>query len=90
MSQKSLRETAPGKLVNLLSNDVNRFDTVAGMHQLWTAPLATIVGGYILWAEIRWAGMIGIVVVFLFAVFQSMISDAYHSSSILDIIYNFS
>lgn len=70
--------------MNLLSNDVNRFDTVAGMHQLWTAPLATIVGGYILWMEIRWAGIIGIAVVFVFASLQSIIFDDYNLRSILD------
>lgn len=72
LSQKSLSETAPAKLVNLLSNDVNRFDIFSVvMHPLWTSPLMTIIAAYILWNEIRWAGMIGIAIIFLIVPIQS-------------------
>lgn len=68
--RKTLRlsATALGKaaVVNLLSNDVNRFDLTSFLiHSMWSAPLMTIIIGYMLWLEARWAGMIGIAVVFL-------------------------
>lgn len=72
LSQRALSETAPGKLANLLSNDVNRFEIVSlVIHPLWTSPLMTIVATYILWQETRWAGMIGLLIVFLIVPIQS-------------------
>lgn len=68
LSQMALRETA---VVNLLSNDVNRFDSISILvHHMWSAPLMTIIIGYFLWLEARWAGMIGIAVVFLIVSIQ--------------------
>lgn len=73
LSQRALSDTAPGKLVNLLSNDVNRFDIVSVvMHPLWTSPIMTIIAGFILWNEIRFAGMIGMAIVFLIVPIQSI------------------
>lgn len=72
LSHKALNETAPGKIVNLLSNDVNRFDAILNvLHPLWASPLMTIVASYILWVETRWAGMIGLFVVLLIVPIQS-------------------
>lgn len=66
LSQTALGDTAPGKVVNLLSNDVNRFDIVSMfIHAMWTAPLMTLIIGYLLWGEIGWAGMVGIAIVFV-------------------------
>lgn len=72
LSQTALGDTAPGKVVNLLSNDVNRFDIVSMfLHAMWTAPLMALIVGYLLWVEVRWAGMIGIVIVFIVVPIQS-------------------
>lgn len=66
LSQTALGETAVGKVVNLLSNDVNRFDIVSMfIHSMWTAPLMALVVGYLLFIEVGWAGMIGIAIVFV-------------------------
>lgn len=66
LSQTALGETAVGKIVNLLSNDVNRFDLVSMfIHSMWTAPLMSIIVGYLLFIEAQWAGMIGIAIVFI-------------------------
>ncbi|XP_034236432.1 probable multidrug resistance-associated protein lethal(2)03659 [Thrips palmi] len=44
LNRAALRETTPGQLVNLLSNDVNRFDiAVLFIHYLWLGPLQTFV-----------------------------------------------
>lgn len=72
LSQTALGQTAPGKVVNLLSNDVNRFDIVSlFLNAMWTGPLMTLIAGYLLWVEVGWAGMIGIAVVFVVVPIQS-------------------
>ena len=72
MSQTALGDTAPGKVVNLLSNDVNRFDIVSMfLNAMWTAPLMAMIVGYMLWVEVRWAGMVGIAIVFIVVPIQS-------------------
>lgn len=66
LSQTALGETAFGKVVNLLSNDVNRFDLVTlFIHYMWVAPLMCIVIAYLLWLEVRWAGLIGLCIIFI-------------------------
>lgn len=58
--------------MNLLSNDVNRFDWVTMfINSMWTAPLLTIIVGVLLWKEIGIAGMIGIAIVFIVVPIQS-------------------
>lgn len=65
LSQTALGETSPGKVVNLLSNDVNRFDWATFfMNTLWTAPLLTLIVGGLMWNEVGPAGLVGIFVVF--------------------------
>lgn len=65
LSRTALGDTAPGKVVNLLSNDVSRFDIVSiFVHSMWTAPLLAVIVGILLWNEIQWAGLVGIAVVF--------------------------
>lgn len=64
LSQAALCETSPGKLANLLSNDVNRFDYfVTLMSSLWGAPLVTVISAVLLWHEAGWTGMIGLVII---------------------------
>lgn len=66
LSQNALGDTAPGKVVNLLSNDVNRFDLVSVfIHSMWAAPLFAIIVGYLLVVEVGYAGLVGILAVFL-------------------------
>lgn len=73
LSQNALGDTAPGKVVNLLSNDVNRFDLVSVfIHSMWSAPLFAFVVGYLLYREVGWAGFVGIGAVFLVVPIQCM------------------
>lgn len=66
LSQTALCDTSPGKLVNLLSNDVNRFDFFATLiSAMWGAPLTTIIAVVLLWEETGWAGMVGLIIVFI-------------------------
>lgn len=65
LSQTALGETSPGKMVNLLSNDVSRFDwTSYYLNYLWTGPLITLIIGCLMWIEIGFVGFFGILVIF--------------------------
>lgn len=58
--------------MNLLSNDVYRFDAMSMfLNAMWTAPLLVVTVGYLLWVEIQWAGMFGLLVVFIIVPIQS-------------------
>lgn len=72
LSQTALGETAPGKIVNLLSNDANRFDMVSTfLSFMLTAPLTTLCVGILLYREIGHPALIGILVVFIVVPIQS-------------------
>lgn len=72
MSQTALGETSPGQIINLLSNDVNRFDSMSKfVHALWCSPFLVIIIGYLLWQEAQWAGLIGLAIVFIIVPIQS-------------------
>lgn len=65
LSQTSLTETSSGKLINLLSNDVGRFDFAHMYYNyLWIAPLFTFIVACYLWFEIGFSGLIGIGIIF--------------------------
>lgn len=60
VSANSLREMEVGKIVNLLSNDVARFDqTVIFLHYFWAAPLSLIGFVVLLWIEMGGSCMAG-------------------------------
>ncbi|XP_046619595.1 ATP-binding cassette sub-family C member 4-like isoform X2 [Neodiprion virginianus] len=72
LSMTALGETAPGKVVNLVANDVNRFDVVSVfLHYLWSAPISTLIITYFLYNKAGWAGIIGIAAVFIVVPLQS-------------------
>lgn len=72
LSQTSLHDTSPGKLVNLLSNDVSRFQAVSStMNALWVSPLVTVTAMVLLWQEIQWAGIFGSIIFFAMMPLQS-------------------
>ncbi|XP_062560530.1 ATP-binding cassette sub-family C member 4-like [Armigeres subalbatus] len=72
LSRTALGDTASGKVVNLLSNDVNRFDIVSVfLHSMWSAPLLSIVVGVLLYIEIGVAGLIGMIVIFIVTPIQA-------------------
>ncbi|KAE9539572.1 hypothetical protein AGLY_004824 [Aphis glycines] len=71
LSKTSLGETTIGQVVNLLSNDANRFDIAfIFIHFLWVGPLQTIVVTYFLWQELGVSSLIGVVIFLLFIPLQ--------------------
>ncbi|XP_063699793.1 ATP-binding cassette sub-family C member 4 [Culicoides brevitarsis] len=62
MSKKSAGQTPIGYLVNLLSNDVSRFDDcLVFIHYVWILPFQSCIICYLLWREVRWAALVGVV-----------------------------
>lgn len=73
LSQTALGETSPGKMVNLLTNDVNRFHwAIFFANSLWVSPVLTVIVGVLLYREIQFPGLIGIAVVFFVVPLLSM------------------
>lgn len=72
LSKTALGHTTVGQVVNLLSNDVNRFDVaVITFHYLWLGPLETIVVAYLAYEDLGASGLIGIACLLLFIPLQS-------------------
>ncbi|XP_018014703.1 ATP-binding cassette sub-family C member 4, partial [Hyalella azteca] len=72
LSKSALAGTTVGQMVNLLSNDVNRFDSsVIFLNYLWIGPLQLIIVTLLLWDLLGWACMAGLVVIVLFIPLQS-------------------
>ncbi|KAK0054448.1 multidrug resistance-associated protein 4, partial [Biomphalaria pfeifferi] len=66
LSNKALGETTIGQIVNLMSNDVNRFDqAVVFLHFLWVGPVQAIAVLIILWHELGPSVLAGFFVLLL-------------------------
>ncbi|XP_068447107.1 ATP-binding cassette sub-family C member 4-like [Clinocottus analis] len=66
LSNDSMVHTTTGQIVNLLSNDVNRFDEVTlNLHYLWVGPLEATVIILLLWQEIGWSCLAGVAIIVL-------------------------
>lgn len=72
-----MRKSSPigssnGKVINLLSFDVYRFDTVISlMHHLWKGPIEVIVFSFFLYNEMGYYGWIGVAFIICFVPIQS-------------------
>uniref|UniRef100_A0A673BSI4 Cystic fibrosis transmembrane conductance regulator n=1 Tax=Sphaeramia orbicularis TaxID=375764 RepID=A0A673BSI4_9TELE len=66
LSSEAMAQTTTGQIVNLLSNDANRFDEILlNLHYLWLGPLQAAVIIFFLWYEIGPSCMAGVAVVTL-------------------------
>ena len=72
LSNRALGQTTTGQIVNLMSNDVNRFDTAAiFLHYLWVGPAQAIPVLIILWHELGPSALAGFGVLLLLVPIQS-------------------
>ncbi|KAL1140804.1 hypothetical protein AAG570_000732 [Ranatra chinensis] len=74
LSKTALGQTTVGQVVNLLSNDVNRFDIAfIFLHNLWIGPLQTCIVTYFLWQLIGGpASIIGLFSLLIFIPLQGL------------------
>ncbi|RWS23903.1 multidrug resistance-associated protein 4-like protein [Leptotrombidium deliense] len=74
----SLSKTTVGQIINLMSNDVNRFDE-AGMFLgfMFVAPIQTIIIIVILWQYLGIASLVGIVILTFFVPFQAFMGKLF-------------
>lgn len=71
LSMRALGETTSGQMVNLMSNDVNRFDVaVVFLHYLWIGPIETLAVTYFMWNEVGPSAVIGVSILLLFIPLQ--------------------
>ncbi|KAF6375882.1 ATP binding cassette subfamily C member 4 [Rhinolophus ferrumequinum] len=80
LSNVALGKTTTGQIVNLLSNDVNKFDQVTiFLHFLWAGPLQAIVVTALLWMEIGISCLAGMAVLIILLPLQSCIGKLFSS-----------
>ncbi|XP_008188570.1 multidrug resistance-associated protein 4 isoform X1 [Acyrthosiphon pisum] len=74
LSHTAIGNTTVGRVINLLSNDVSRFDKSATfLHYIWICPLHMILVTYLLWQEIGVSSLLPIVVLCFVIWFQAML-----------------
>ncbi|XP_013166628.1 PREDICTED: multidrug resistance-associated protein 4-like [Papilio xuthus] len=77
LNRTGLNKTEPGQVINLMSNDVNRFDLVATfLNYIWVMPIVVAVVSYLVWQHIGWATLAALAVIFL----QTVLVQAYLSN----------
>ncbi|XP_034841111.1 ATP-binding cassette sub-family C member 4-like [Maniola hyperantus] len=76
LNRIGLSKTETGQVINLMSNDVNRFDIAAGfLNFIWVMPMVVPVVLYLVWQHIGWATFSVLPVIFI----QAMVIQAYLS-----------
>ncbi|KAM3966704.1 ATP-binding cassette sub-family C member 4-like [Aphomia sociella] len=76
LNHSGINRTGPGHVINLMSNDVNRFDiAVVYLHFVWIAPIVAASVGYLVWQLVSWATLAGIAVMLL----QTVVVQVYLS-----------
>lgn len=78
LSHQAMGHTTAGQVVNLLSNDVNRFDVVPiFMHYLWIGPLETALCSYLMWRDMGWSALMGVATLLLTIPLQGKFTFTY-------------
>ncbi|XP_048505790.1 probable multidrug resistance-associated protein lethal(2)03659 [Athalia rosae] len=71
LSRTALAETTVGQVVNLLSNDVSRFDTcIYLLPYIWLGPLQTVVMTYFIYDRVGWVAVVGMFTLLTFIPLQ--------------------
>ncbi|XP_058404363.1 ATP-binding cassette sub-family C member 4 isoform X3 [Diceros bicornis minor] len=80
LSNVAMGKTTTGQIVNLLSNDVNKFDQVTiFLHFLWAGPLQAIAVTALLWMEIGISCLAGMTVLIIILPLQSCLGKLFSS-----------
>ncbi|XP_060872658.1 probable multidrug resistance-associated protein lethal(2)03659 isoform X2 [Metopolophium dirhodum] len=71
LKSNSYDQASTGQIINLMSNDVNRFDiSLLYVPFLWIGPLETIVVTYFLWQEVGVSSVFGVATLLIFIPLQ--------------------
>uniref|UniRef100_A0A2M4AD22 Putative abc transporter n=1 Tax=Anopheles triannulatus TaxID=58253 RepID=A0A2M4AD22_9DIPT len=63
-----------GKIINLLSNDVGKFDiALCFVHDLWKGPMEAILLGYFIYRQIGYSGLLGMAFLLSFIPLQAWV-----------------
>ncbi|XP_043284648.1 probable multidrug resistance-associated protein lethal(2)03659 [Venturia canescens] len=74
LSKTALGQTTVGQAVNLLSNDVNRFDEVfICLHYLWIGPLQTLLITYFLYEQVGLVALTGVALLLVYIPLQGLL-----------------
>ncbi|KAH1013756.1 hypothetical protein HUJ04_002706 [Dendroctonus ponderosae] len=74
LSKTALVETTIGQMINLLSNDVARFDNcIRYLHYLWIAPLETVLIMYLLYYNVGFTSLSGFLLIVVFMPLQMIL-----------------
>ncbi|XP_070656005.1 ATP-binding cassette sub-family C member 4-like isoform X3 [Bos indicus] len=80
LSSPAMGKTTTGQIVNLLSNDVNKFDQVTMfLHCLWVGPLQAVAVTALLWMEIGMSCLAGMAVLIMLLLLQSCFRKLFSS-----------
>ncbi|KAK1341987.1 hypothetical protein QTO34_016739 [Cnephaeus nilssonii] len=80
LNHTAMGKTTIGQIVNLLSNDVNKFDQVTVfLHFLWAGPLQAIAVTVLLWLEIGISCLAGMAVLIILLPLQSCVGKLFSS-----------
>ncbi|XP_041674410.1 probable multidrug resistance-associated protein lethal(2)03659 [Drosophila eugracilis] len=75
LSRTALGDTTTGQVVNLISNDLGRFDrALIHFHFLWLGPLELLISLYFLYQQIGIASLYGIGILILYLPLQTFMS----------------
>ncbi|KAK4879108.1 hypothetical protein RN001_007254 [Aquatica leii] len=67
LNKAALRQTTPGQIINLLSNDITTFETFFNLtHHIFVTPLQTCLVLYLTYREIGISAILGASLIFLF------------------------
>ncbi|KAL1513419.1 hypothetical protein ABEB36_002836 [Hypothenemus hampei] len=71
LSKSALAETTVGQMVNLISNDVGRFELATlHLHNLWLAPTETLIVLVLIYFYVGFTGMLGVFFMLAFIPYQ--------------------
>ncbi|KAJ6220572.1 hypothetical protein RDWZM_006384 [Blomia tropicalis] len=80
LSRSAIAQTAVGQIVNIMSNDVNRFDELSlSVHSIIVSVVQTTLIMIILWQHLGWACLSGIAVLILFVPFQGLMGRMFQA-----------
>ena len=84
LNQRSLGKTSIGQMVNLMSNDVNRFDrSVLLFNYLWVAPMQALIATVILFRLIGWYSFFALGFFVFFTPTQSSLHNIFEKYTII-------